>query len=201
MLCIQHNRTSRSAYRCMILCTNWLKCVQKASSYPVACGFQKLESGSCTGKWGPWPAGCMWTGLRLWSFGRIQIQIQISDPSDPSESTEHFFADLGCCHVDEVKNGADRSPKKGISRTDRPRRTKSQQKSTRRTTMSIKMIFTHHIRTKVTFGSDGSSQPCSRSRVARIQIRRIWIRIRPIDHCRSSGSDGSGSGSDQTITA
>ena len=112
-----------------------------------------------------------------------------------------FFADLGCCHVDEVKNGADRSPKRGTSRTDRPRRTKSQQKSTRRMTMSIKMIFTHHIRTKVTFGSDGSSQPCSRGRVARIQIRRIWIRIRPIDHCRSSGSDGSGSGSDQTITA
>ena len=39
MLCIQHNRTSRSAYRCMILCTNWLKCVQNASSYPVACGW------------------------------------------------------------------------------------------------------------------------------------------------------------------
>ena len=48
MLCIQHNRTSRSAYRCMILCTDWLKCEQKASSYPVACGLQKLESGSCT---------------------------------------------------------------------------------------------------------------------------------------------------------
>ena len=44
-----------------------------------------------------------------------------------------------------------------------------------------------------------SSWAYSRGRVARILIRRIWIQIRPINHCRSSGSDGSGS--DQTITA
>ena len=40
---------------------------------------------------------------------RIGIRIQISDPSDPSDSTEHFILDLDCCHVD---NGAHKSPKR-----------------------------------------------------------------------------------------
>ena len=53
-----------------------------------------------------------------------------------------------------------------------------------RTTMCTKMIFTRHIRTKVTFGSVGSGQPCSPRWVDRIQIRRIRIRIRPIERVR-----------------
>ena len=42
--------------------------------------------------------------------------------------------------------------------------------------MCTKMIFTRHIRTKVTFGSVVSGQPCSPRWVDRIQIRRIRIR-------------------------
>ena len=53
-----------------------------------------------------------------------------------------------------------------------------------RTTMCTKMIFTRHIRTKVTFGSVGSGQPCSPRWVDQIQIRRIRIRIGPIERVR-----------------
>ena len=50
--------------------------------------------------------------------------------------------------------------------------------------MCTKTIFTRHIRTKVTFGSVGSGQPCSPRWVDRIQIRRIRIQIRPIERVR-----------------
>ena len=53
-----------------------------------------------------------------------------------------------------------------------------------RTTMCTTMIFTRHIRTKVTFGSVGSGQPCSPRCVDRTQSRRIRIRIRPIKRVR-----------------
>ena len=115
---------------------------------------------------------------------RIGIGIQISDPSDPSDSTEHFILDLDCCHVE---NGAHKAPKRVnvvliacvVQKVNKlylhPRV---------RTTMCTKMIFTRHIRTKVTFGSVGSGQPCSPRWVDRIQIRRIRIRIRPIERVR-----------------
>ena len=69
----------------------------------------------------------------------------------------------------------------------RPRRKKSQQKSTRRTTMGTKMIFTHHIRKKVTFGSDGFSQP--------------WSNPAPRAGLLGSKPGGSGSGFDHSIIA
>ena len=43
-----------------------------------------------------------------------------------------------------------------------------------RTTMCTKMIFTRHIRAKVTFGSVGSGQPCSPR----------WVDFRPIERVR-----------------
>ena len=76
---------------------------------------------------------------------------------------------------------------KGERRTHRVRRTKSQQTLSPSTCAYhnvYKMIFTRHIRTKVTFGSVGSDQPCSPRRVDRIQIRRIRIWIRPIERVR-----------------
>ena len=119
---------------------------------------------------------------------RIGIRIQISDPSDPSDSTEHFILDLDCCHVD---NGAHKSPKRmnvvliaSVVQTVN----KLYLHPCVLITMCTKMVFTtppyNDIRTKVTFGSDGSGQPCSPRWVDRIQIRRIRIQIRPIERVR-----------------
>ena len=68
---------------------------------------------------------------RACSIARIGIAIQISDPSDPSDSTEHFILDLDCCHVDEVIQWRSRVTQKGESCTHRARagRTKSQQEN------------------------------------------------------------------------
>ena len=115
---------------------------------------------------------------------RIGIGIQISDPSDPSYSTEHFILDLDCCHVE---NGAHKAPKRVnvvLIASVVQKVSKLYLHPRVRTTMCTKMIFTCHIRTKVTFGSVGSDQPCSPRRVDRIQIRRIRIWIRPIERVR-----------------
>ena len=112
---------------------------------------------------------------------RIGIGIQISDPSDPSDSTEHFILDLDCCHVE---NGAHKAPKRVnvvLIACVVQKVNKLYLHLRVRTTMCTKMIFTRHIRTKVTFGS---GQPCSPRWVDRIQIRRIRVRIRPIERVR-----------------
>ena len=130
-------------------------------------------------------AGKHWGHVRLvGSESRSRSQIRWILP----ESTEHFILGLGCCHVDEVINWRSLVTQKGESRTHHARRTKSQQDASRttcvRTTMCTKMTITHHIRTKVTFGSVGSGQPCSPRWIDRIQIQRIQIRIRPIERVR-----------------
>ena len=108
---------------------------------------------------------------------RIGIGIQILDPSDPSDSTEHFILDLDCCmltsHPKRVSVVLIACVVQKVNKLNIHPRV--------RTTMCTKMIFTRHIRTKVTFGS---GQPCSPRWVDRIQIRRIRIRIRPIERVR-----------------
>ena len=129
-------------------------------------------------------AGCI--HIRACSIHRIGIQIP--DPSDPSESTEHFILNHDCCHVDEVIKWRSQVTQKGERRTHRARRRKRQQEylDPRVCVPQCvqKMIFTRHIRTKVTFGSVGSGQPCSPRWVDRIQIQRIWVRVRPIERVR-----------------
>ena len=85
---------------------------------------------------------------------------------------------LDCCHVDEViKSRILPAPVvQKVSKLYLDPRVSA--------TMCTKTIFTRHIRTKVTFGSVGSGQPCSPRWVDRIQIRRIRIRIRPIERVR-----------------
>ena len=69
-----------------------------------------------------------------------------------------------------------------------------------RTTMCTKKIFTHHIRTKVTFGSVGSGQPCSpiRGGLTRSKSEGSGSGFDQSKGCKSSGSGGSGSRSYQS---
>ena len=97
-----------------------------------------------------------------------RIGIQISDPSDPSESTERYILDLDCCHVDEVIKWSHRSPKR------------------------VKVALIAHVVRKV--NKSISIHVCAYHNVYKndvyppytnkghIWIRLIWIPILPIEH-------------------